>query len=136
MDLPIQPASMTNWASQVKVKVAQSCPTLQPHGLHTPWNSPDQNPGVGSHYLLQGIFPTQGIKPRSPASHADSLPAESRKESTCQCRRFRFDPWVRGRSPGEENGNPFQYSCLKNPMDRGAWQAIVQRVAESWTQLK
>ena len=30
-----------------------------------------------------------------------------------------------GRSPGEGNGNPLQYSCLKNPMDRGAWQATV-----------
>ena len=30
-----------------------------------------------------------------------------------------------GRSPGEENGNPLQYSCLENPMDRGAWQATV-----------
>ena len=34
-----------------------------------------------------------------------------------------------GRSPGEENGNPLQHSCLGNPMDRGAWWAIVQRVA-------
>ena len=33
-----------------------------------------------------------------------------------------------GRYPGEGNGNPLQYSCLKNPMDRGAWQAIVHRV--------
>ena len=33
-----------------------------------------------------------------------------------------------GRSPGEGNGNPFQYSCLENPMERGAWQAIVQGV--------
>ena len=40
-----------------------------------------------------------------------------------------------GRSPGEENGNPFQYSCLKNPMDGGAWWAIVYEVAKSWTQL-
>ena len=37
------------------------------------------------------------------------------------------------RSPGEENGSPLQYSCLENPMDRGAWQATVQRVAKSWT---
>ena len=36
-----------------------------------------------------------------------------------------------GRSPGEENGNPLQYSCLKNPVDRGAWLATVQRFAES-----
>ena len=33
-----------------------------------------------------------------------------------------------GRSPGEENVNPLQYSCLENPMDRGAWQATVYRV--------
>ena len=35
-----------------------------------------------------------------------------------------------GRSPGEGNGNPPQYSCLENPMDRGAWQATVHGVAE------
>ena len=35
-----------------------------------------------------------------------------------------------GRSPGEGNGNPLQYSCLENSMDRGAWQATVHGVAE------
>ena len=35
-----------------------------------------------------------------------------------------------GRSPGEGNGNPSQYSCLKNPVDRGAWWATVHKVAE------
>ena len=40
-----------------------------------------------------------------------------------------------GRSPGEGNGNPLQYSCLENPMDGGAWQAIIHRVAKSQTQL-
>ena len=40
-----------------------------------------------------------------------------------------------GRSPGEENGNPLQYSCQVNPMDRGAWRATVHRAAKSWTQL-
>ena len=35
------------------------------------------------------------------------------------------------RSPGEGNGNPLQYSCLENPMDTGAWRAIVHRVAAS-----
>ena len=39
---------------------------------------------------------------------------------------------VRGKV-GEGNGNPLQYSCLENPMDRGAWQAAVHRVAQSWT---
>ena len=38
-----------------------------------------------------------------------------------------------GRSPGGGNGNPLQYSCLENPMDRGAWGATVQAVAKSWT---
>ena len=41
-----------------------------------------------------------------------------------------------GRSPGEGNGNPLQYSCLENPMDRGAWQATVHRVTQSWTQVE
>ena len=41
-----------------------------------------------------------------------------------------------GRSPGVGNGNPLQYSCLENPIDRGAWQTIVHRVAESRTQLE
>ena len=36
-----------------------------------------------------------------------------------------------GRSPGERHGNPLQYSCLKNPMDRRAWRATVYRVAKS-----
>ena len=41
-----------------------------------------------------------------------------------------------GRSPREGNGTPLQYSCLENPMDRGAWWATVPGVAKSWTQLK
>ena len=41
-----------------------------------------------------------------------------------------------GRSPGEGNGNPLQYSCLENPMDRGAWWATAYNVVESWTRLK
>ena len=40
-----------------------------------------------------------------------------------------------GRSSGEWRGNPLQYSCLENPMDRGAWQAMVHEVAKSQTQL-
>ena len=40
-----------------------------------------------------------------------------------------------GRAPGEGNGNPLQYSCLENPMDRGDWRATVQRVAKSQTWL-
>ena len=48
----------------MKVKVAQLCLTLcDPMGLYSPWNSPGQNTGVSSFSLLQGISPTQGLKP-------------------------------------------------------------------------
>ena len=40
--------------------------SLPPHGVHSPWNSPGQNTGVGSHFLLQGIVPTQGSTPGLP----------------------------------------------------------------------
>ena len=76
-DLPdpgIEPLSLTSPAlvggvsntSATKVKVAQSSPTLRPHVIYSPWNSPDQNIGVGSLSLLQGIFPTQGSNPGLP----------------------------------------------------------------------
>ena len=42
------------------------CHSLRPHGLYSPWNSPGQNTGVGSRFLLQGIFPTQGSNPGLP----------------------------------------------------------------------
>ena len=69
--------------------------------------------------------------------HRASPMAQQVKNSPCQCRRCRrhgFIPWVR-KIPGGENGNPFQYSFLKNPMDRGTWWVIVQRTANSWTRL-
>ena len=47
-----------------------------------------------------------------------------------QCKRPGFEPWV-GKIPGEGNGNPLQYSCLGNPMDRGAWWATIHGVAKS-----
>ena len=51
------------------------------------------------------------------------------KGSMCQCKTLRLVPWG-GDTPGEGNGNPFQYSCLGNLMDRGAWQAAVHGVAK------
>ena len=54
------------------------------------------------------------------------------KESTCQSQDTGLIPGS-GRSPGEGNGNPFQYSCLGNPRDRGTWQATVHRITkETW----
>ena len=56
------------------------------------------------------------------------------KGSACNARNLGLIPGS-GRSPGEGNGSPLQYSCLENPMDRGAWQAAVHGVSKSLTQL-
>ena len=56
------------------------------------------------------------------------------KEVTCDTEDLDSIPGS-GRSPGEGNGNPLQYSYLENPMDRGAWRATVHGVAKSWTRL-
>ena len=61
----------------------------------------------------------------------------SGKESACQCRKLRrhgFNLWV-GKSLRAGRGNPIQYSCLDNSMERGDWRAIVHGVTESRTQL-
>ena len=49
----------------------------------------------------------------------------------------RDEGWILrlGRFPGEGNGNPLQYSCLENPMDRGTWQATVHGASQSRTKL-
>ena len=54
------------------------------------------------------------------------------KESACNTGYLGLIPGL-GRSPGEENGYPLQYSCLENSMDRGAWWATVHGVTKSCT---
>ena len=61
----------------------------------------------------------------------DSPGGASGKESTCQCRRYKRQV----PSPGEGNGNPLQYSCMENSVDRGSWWASVHGVPKSPTQL-
>ena len=56
------------------------------------------------------------------------------KESACNAGDLGLIPGS-GRSLGEGNGNPLQYSCLENPMDRGAWQATVHGVTKNQTRL-
>ena len=54
------------------------------------------------------------------------------KESACNAGDPGLSPgW--GRSPGEGNGHPLQYSCLENPTDIGAWHAIAHGITKSWT---
>ena len=66
------------------------------------------------------------------------LGGASGKEPTCQCRRYKNASLISrsGRSPGGRQGNPLWYSCLKNPMDRGAWWATVHRFTKSQSWLK
>ena len=75
--------------------------SLRPQGLHSPWNSPGQNTGVGSLSPLQGIFPTQGLNPGIP-----------------NCRQTLYQL--------SHKGSPKSLSHVQlffNPMDRGAWRA-------------
>ena len=58
----------------------------------------------------------------------------SGKESACNAGDVGLIPGS-GRSPGGGSGNPLQYSCLENSMDRGVWWIIVHGVTKSWTQL-
>ena len=130
---------------------------LWPHGLEAtrllcPWNSPGKNTRVCCHFLLQGIFPTQGsnsglLQGRFLMFWATTygrcyaklwvsqvvlvvknLPADER-----DTRDASSIPGS-GRSPREGNGNPLHYSCLENLMDRGAWRVQstrLQRVGHS-----
>ena len=67
-------------------------------------------------------------------THMRSPGGSGSKESACNVGDLSSIPGS-GRSPGKENGNPVQYSCLENTMDRRAWQATVHRVTKSQTQL-
>ena len=145
------------------------------------WSSPSKNTGVGCHFLLQGIFLTQGSNPH--LLHllhwqAGSLPSAPPRKLLFVWvipqftnseivlwkviyRLFICILWVSqvvlvvknppasagdvreagsipglGRSPGGGNANPLQYSCLRNPMDRGAWWATFCRVTKNQTRLK
>ena len=101
----------------VKVKVAQLCPTLCDSMEYSPWNSPGQNTGVGSLSLLHGIFPTQRSNPDLPhcrqilhqLRHKGFPDSSAGKESTCNVGDPSSIPGL-GRSPGEGMGYPLQYS--------------------------
>ena len=74
---------------------------------------------------------TAGVCPNQPGFPGGSVS----KEPACSAGDLGSIPGS-GRSPGEENGLPLQYSCLENPMDRGAWQDTVHGVTKRWTPWK
>ena len=63
-----------------------------------------------------------------------SLAVQMLKESACNAGDSDSTPGL-GRSLGEGNGNPLQYSCLEKPVDRAAWLTAVHGIAKSWTSL-
>ena len=80
-------------------------------------------------------FPNDPVV-KIPLPLQDRFPGSSvGKESTYNAGDLGSIPGL-GRSPGGGHGNPLQYFCLQNPMDRAAWWAIVHGVAKSGTQLK
>ena len=97
-------------------------------------------------YAMLGKPSGSNVSGRKKKAMSDSLVSNkmrwpprwlSDKESTSQCRRCRrhgFDPGG-GSSSGVGNGNPLQYSCLENLIDRGAWWTIDRRVSKSQTRL-
>ena len=127
---------------QRSLSVALPCPPLQrhiPQGLQPgPWlpavpagavrpqpRGPQSHPARA---LSSSSLPPSCrsvLCPGDPASVPQGLSSEV---PAWQCRRRRCDPWS-GRSPGEGNGNPLQYSCLGSSTDRGAWRAAVHGVA-------
>ena len=91
--------------------------------LLCPWDFPGKKNQMDCYFFLQGMFLWTSL-------------LLSGKESPCQCRNIR-DAGSNPRSgtcPREGKGNPLQYSCLGNPMDKEAWWATVHGVIE-WTQL-
>ena len=96
----------------------------------------------GLPYPPPGDLSDPGIKPASLMSPifvgefftTDPLVVQS-EESACNAGDLGSIPGS-ARSPGGGHGNPLHYFCLENPLDREAWQATVQRVTKSWTQLK
>ena len=83
-------------------------------------------------HLTKGTRKDEDTLKLSPGSENKGFPED--KASACNAGDLGSIPGL-GRSPGEGNGNPLQYSCLENPMDRGAWQATVHGVAKSRTGL-
>ena len=110
---------------------------MTPHcnfDLHFPDNSASKesicNAGDPSSIPRSGRSSEE--RDRQPTSVLGFPGGSGGKESTCNARDLGSITGF-GRSPGEGKGYSLQYSCLENPMDRGAWQATVHGVAKSWT---
>ena len=95
--------------------------------LLCPWDFLGKSTGMGCHFLLQGIYPTQGLNLGLPGGAEVKVSAWNAGDQGSI-------PGS-GRSPGKGNGTPLQYFCLENPMDWGASCTTVHGVTKSQTRL-
>ena len=121
--------------SGVRIVVSDA---LWPHGLQNdrlPCLSPTPQPAqTHVHWVGDAIQPSHPVFfPSPPVFSLSQHQVKNPPASSGDIRDVDSIPGS-GRSPGEGHGNPFQHSCLENPMDRGAWRAIVHGVAKTWTQ--
>ena len=138
------------------MKIAQLCPTLQPQGLYSPWNSPGQNTGVGSLSLLQGIFQFNSWVGKI-CWRRDSLPTpvflgvpcgSAGKVSTCNAGDLGFDPWV-GKIPWRRERLPTpafwpeEFHGLSSPWSRKESDtterlslSLLRKLCYKWVRIK
>ena len=132
-----------HWSLKALVHLSQPCSPQTWQSL-PPCGSPS-----GAHFRICRFSADPDSSPRTAIEHSSGalnllcsqnafildLPGGSNgEESACSAGDPGSIPGL-GRSPGEGDGYPFQYSCLKNSMDRGAWQVTVHGVANNWTWL-
>ena len=84
--------------------------------------------------IIDTVYLRCGIANSHSSQVAQTIKKKKKKNSACNVGDLSLIPGL-GRSCGEGNGNPLQYSCLENPTDRGAWRATVHGVAKSRTWL-
>jgi len=111
-----------DWATSLSLSLSTFMPwrrKWQPTPVFLPGESNGQRSLVGCYGVAQSWTRLKRLSSSSSSNRDSSLIPES------------------GRSPGEENGNPLQYSCLGNPMDRGCWWATNEPTGSqrSWTQI-
>ena len=127
--LPLLPPLLHCFCITLDIKRSKAPVHSQPAPVTHTWDS-------GSDFMLRFCF----LGWRTLVSsfilvyHFQPSYVPSGKESACSSGDSGSIPET-GRSPGEANSYPFQYSCLENPMDRGAWQAVVHGITKSWTWL-
>ena len=122
----------------------------QPTRLPRPRDSPGKNTAVGCHFLLQCMkVKSESEVTQSCPTLSDPMNCSLPGSSVHGIFQARVLEWgaiafsgstgdvgsisESERSPGEGNGNPLQYSCLDNPLNRGVWQATVHRIAKNRT---